>query len=136
MYTLIIILTLSIFCKTPLGETGWLGNLYFYLLVAEVSSFLSHPNGVSWATYGYLPFTVQHLWLTVHYATPLVTRCFPIQHLPREVANFHRGDNHFKHMPPLTYLPWLQPICYNSRLVFIRVNTAKVLLALKTLIKN
>ena len=56
--------------------------------------------------------------------------------LPREAEDFPRGGNHSKHMTPLTYLAWLQPICYNSRLVFMHANTAKVLLVVKTLIKN
>ena len=29
--------------------------------------------------------------------------------LPREVENFPRGDRHFKHVPPLTYLIYLSP---------------------------
>ena len=56
--------------------------------------------------------------------------------LPIEVEDFPTGGNHSKHMPPLTYLAWLEPICYNSRLVFIHVNTAKVLVVEKTWIKN
>ena len=39
-------------------------------------------------------------------------------------------------MPPPKYLAWLQPICYNSRLVFIHDNTAKVLFMVKTSIKK
>ena len=27
--------------------------------------------------------------------------------LPREAEDFHRGDRHFKHVPPLTYLIYL-----------------------------
>ena len=33
--------------KTLLGETGCIGNPYFYLLVAYASSFLIRPNTVS-----------------------------------------------------------------------------------------
>ena len=55
--------------------------------------------------------------------------------LPREAEDFPRGGSHPKHMAPLTYLAWLQPICYSSRLVFIHVNTPKVLPMVKTLIK-
>ena len=29
--------------------------------------------------------------------------------LPREEEDFHRGDRHFKHVPPLTYLICLSP---------------------------
>ena len=46
--------------------------------------------------------------------------------LPREVEDFPRGGNHSKHMPPLTYLAWLQPPYYNSRFVFIHINITKV----------
>ena len=46
-------------------------------------------------------------------------------HSPKEVEDFPRGGNHSKHMPPLTYLAWLQPMCYNSSLVFIHINIGK-----------
>ena len=49
----------------------------------------------------------------------------PTQPLPREAEDFLRGGNHSKHMSLFTYLAWLQPICYNSKLIFIRVNAAK-----------
>ena len=39
--------SLYILYKTPLGETGCIGNSYFYLLVAYASSFFIHPNTVS-----------------------------------------------------------------------------------------
>ena len=29
--------------------------------------------------------------------------------LPREAEDFPRGDRHFKHVPPLTYLIYLSP---------------------------
>ena len=82
------------------------------------------------------PHCTAPVWLTGHYAVPFFTRCFPTQPLPREVEDFPRDSNHFKHMPLLTYLAWLQPICYNYRLVFNHINTEKVLLVVKTLIKN
>ena len=44
------------------------------------------------------------MWLTGHYVAPLVTRCFPIQPLPRESEDFARRD-----VPPLTYLIFLSP---------------------------
>ena len=53
--------------------------------------------------------------------------------LPREAEDFTRGDNHSKYMPLLTCLVWLQPIYFNPKLVFMPVNTAKVLLVAKTL---
>ena len=40
---------------------------------------------------------------------PLVTRCFPTQPLHREAEDFPRGDKHFKHVSPLTYLIYLSP---------------------------
>ena len=46
--------------------------------------------------------------------------------LPREVKDFPRGGNHSKYMHSLTYLAWLQPICYNSSLVFIHINITKI----------
>ena len=54
--------------------------------------------------------------------------------IPGEVEDFPRGGHHSKHVPLLTYLAWLQPIYYNSWLVFIK--TAKILLVVKTFIKN
>ena len=45
--------------------------------------------------------------------------------LPEEAEDFPRSSSHSNHMSPLTYLVWLQTICYNSRLVFIEINTAK-----------
>ena len=39
-------------------------------------------------------------------------------------------------MPLLTCLVWLQPICYNPKLVFMHVNTVKALLVAKTLIEQ
>ena len=45
--------------------------------------------------------------------------------LRRGAEDFRRGGNHSKHMPPLTYLAWFQPIYYNSRFAFIHINIAK-----------
>ena len=45
--------------------------------------------------------------------------------IPREAEVFPRGDNHFRLVPLPTYLDWLQPIHYSSRLVFIHINTRK-----------
>ena len=50
--------------QTPLGETGCLSKLYFLLtgcLGIQFFSFTPYPNTVSWATFGYLPHTVQYL---------------------------------------------------------------------------
>ena len=45
--------------------------------------------------------------------------------LPREAEDFPSGGNHFRYIPPLTYLAWLQPIYYNSRFIFIHINITK-----------
>ena len=36
----------------------------------------------------------------------------PTQPLPREVEDFPRGDKHFKHVPPPTYLIYFSPKVY------------------------
>ena len=54
----------------------------------------------------------------------------------KEAEDFLRADNHSKHVPLPTYLARLQAIYYNSKFVFIHVNTIKVLLIVKILIKK
>ena len=54
--------------------------------------------------------------LTGCHATSLVTKCFSPNPLPREADDFPKGSNDSKHVPLLTYLAWLQPICYNSQI--------------------
>ena len=56
--------------------------------------------------------------------------------VPREAEDFHRGNNYSKHVSLSTYLAWLQQIYYNSRLVFIDVKTAEILLVVKNLLKT
>ena len=56
--------------------------------------------------------------------------------IPREAEDFPRGDNHSKRVPLPTHLAWLQPIHHNSRFSFMHVNIGKLLLVVKTLIKN
>ena len=56
--------------------------------------------------------------------------------LSRVMEDFPGGGNHSKHMPPLTYLAWLQPIYYNSSFAFIHISITKVLLLVKTLMKK
>ena len=76
-----LLLTFSL-CKTPLGETGCLGNPYFLLTACLSIQFFDSPpflNTVSYSAFGYLPLTVQHL--TGRNAMPLVTRCFTTQPL-------------------------------------------------------
>ena len=75
------------------------------------SSFLIYPNptAVSQATYGYLPLLcspcVTYRILCHAIGHPVL----PTQPLPREAEDFPRGDKHFKHVPPLTYLICLSP---------------------------
>ena len=50
--------------KTPLGETGCLSNPYLLLTDSSGIQFfdsLPFPNTVSYAAFGYLHLTVQHL---------------------------------------------------------------------------
>ena len=52
------------FCKTPLGETGCLGNPYFLFTGCPSIQFFDSPpffNTVSQATCGYLLLTEQHM---------------------------------------------------------------------------
>ena len=60
----------------------------------------------------------------------------PTQPLRKEAEDFPRGGKHSKHVPPLTYLAWLQPVLNSSRLIFKHVKTKNVLLAVKTSIKK
>ena len=103
-------------CKTPLGETGCLGNPYFTYWLPK------HP--VFWFT---LTLTQSVRLLMVAYPS-LCSICvtyrtlccaighkvLPNQPLPREAEDFPRSDNHSNHVPLPTYLAWLQPIYYNS----------------------
>ena len=93
--------------KTPLGENGCLGNHFIYWLPKH-PVFLIHPNTVrlpmvtylslcsTYVTYGTLCRTIGH-WV------------LPTQPLPGGAEDFPRGDRHFKHLPPLTYLIYLSP---------------------------
>ena len=103
-----LLLTFSL-CKTPLGETGCLGNPYFTHWLPE------HP--VFWFT---LTQSVRLLMVTYpSLCSPCVTyetlchaighEVLPTQHLPREAEDFPRDDRYFKHVPPLTYLISLSP---------------------------
>ena len=60
-------------------------------------------------TYGYLPSLCS---TCVTYGTlchVIVHQVLSTQPLPREAKDFPRGDRHFKHVPPLTYLICLSP---------------------------
>ena len=94
------------FNKTPLGETGCLGNPYFLLTgclgIQFFDSLLYHHSQL-----GHLSLATPHcaplVRLTRHHAMPLVTKCFPPT-LPTKAEHFPRGGSHSKHVPLLTYL--------------------------------
>ena len=126
-------------CKTPLGETGSLGNPYFTHWLPKHPVFLF-----------ILTLIQSVLYLNPHTAYPSLcspcvtyaTLCHTISHqvlptppLRREAEEFSRGGNHSKHVPLPLRLDWFQPIYYNSRLPFILVKTGTTLLVVKTLIK-
>ena len=98
--------------KTPLGETGYLSNLY-YLLAAQASSFLIHPdipNTVSQDTFGTLPLTVQYLCdlrdaMSRHWSPSTFHPTLPI-----EAEDFPRGAKYPKDVPLPTFLVFLQPV--------------------------
>ena len=53
----------------------------------------------------------------VTYRTPchaIGHQVLPTQPLPREAEDFPRGDKHFKHVPPLTYLIYFSPKGYTQ----------------------
>ena len=89
--------------------------LTYFLLVAQASSFLIHP-----------PFPTQSVRLPLVTYPSLCSTCvtyrtlchaighqvLPAQPLPREVEDFPRGDKHFKHVPPPTYLIYFSPRGY------------------------
>ena len=93
---------MKILFKTSSGETVSSGNPYFLTGCLSIQIFDSLPfPTVSQATSGYLLLTVQHLR---DHATPLVTKCFSPNLLPREAEDFPKGGNHSKHVPLPTYL--------------------------------
>ena len=91
-------------CKTPLGETGCLGNPYFTgCLSIHFLNLHTHVTDLR-DTMPRQRSLTPHMWLVGRYATPGVTL-----HIPREAEDFPRGDKHFKHVPPPTYLICLSP---------------------------
>ena len=129
--------SLYILYKTSLGETGCIGNPYFYLLVAYASSFLIRPNTVSQATYGYLPLTVQHL-------------CDLRDTMPRHWSPGASHPNPYLGKQRISLgVAIILGICLCShtqldcnqfvihlKFVFIHVHIVKLLLVVKTLTKN
>ena len=79
-----LLLTLSL-RKTPLGETGCLGNPYFLLTSCLSIQFFDSPLFSQCSQLGGLwlptPDCAAPVRPTGRHATPLVTRCFPSQSL-------------------------------------------------------
>ena len=117
-----ILLTLSKFKikvdnKSPVGETGCLSIFLGPYLV----SLALHPGFSHWwrcplslsstPTRGYFfeCLGIQFFnSLTCDIRDAMPRQGLPTL-LPREAEDFLRGDRHFKHVPPLTYLIWLSP---------------------------
>ena len=130
---------MKILYKTPLGETGCSGNHFLFIGCLSIQFFHS-PTLSQYSQLGCFwlptPDCAAPVWLTGRHATPLVTKCFSPNPLPREAEDFPRGGNHSKHVPLPTYLAWLQPIYYDLGFVFIHVKLLTFLLVVKTLIKS
>ena len=93
---------------------------------------LTQSGRLPMVTYSSLCSTCVTYWTLYH---TIGYQMLPTQPLPREEEDFPRGGDHSKHMH-LLKLAWLQPVCYNSKLLFIHVNITKVLFVVKTLLKN
>ena len=80
-------------CKTPLGETGCLGNPYFTYWLPKHPVFwftltLTQSVRLPMVTY---PSLCSTWWLTGHYATPEVTTCFPPNPvIPHSSVDYHQ----------------------------------------------
>ena len=127
-------------CKTPLGETRCLGNPYFlhFLLTGCLSiqffdSLITQSIRPPMITYPSLCSTCVTYGTSCH---AIGHQVLLTQSLFSKAEDFPRAGNHSKHMPLLTYLVWLQPICYNPKFVFKHIKIEKVLLVVETLIKN
>ena len=99
-------------CETPLGETGCLGSFYFtYWLpkhpVIWFILILTQSVRLPMVTYTLLCSTCM-TYETLCYA--IGNQVLPTQLLSREAEDFPRGDRHFKHVPPPTYL-----ICWSPK---------------------
>ena len=110
--------------KTLLGEFGCLSKPYFLLTgssgvqVFDSPPFptpsvrpplVTYPSPTPLVTYtfGYLPCVT---YRTLCHA--IGHQVLPTQPLPKEVEDFPRGDKHFKHVPPPTYLIYFSPKGY------------------------
>ena len=95
-----------------MAETKCLNSLY-YLLAAQVSSFLIHPafpNTVSQDTFGTLPHTVQYLRdlqdaMPCHWSP---SSSHPT--LPKEAEDYPTSGKYPKDVPLPKVLAYLQPI--------------------------
>ena len=96
--------------KTPLGKTGCLRNPYFLLTGCLSIQFFDSPRRQSirppLVTYPLLCSTCVNYVMLCHV---IGYQVLPIHPLSREAQDFPMGGNHFKHVPLLTYLAWLQP---------------------------
>ena len=116
---------------------GYLFFFFFWML--------RHP--VFWYTTFFLTQSVRSPLVTYpSLCSPCVTyrmwchasshQVLPTEPSPRETEDSPWCGNHSKHVSLLTCLAWLQPIYYNPKFVFMHVKTGKVLLVVKTSIKN
>ena len=94
--------------KTPLGQTGCLGNPYFLLTGCLGIRFLDSPPFFSTQLVRLPLVTYLSLWSAcVTYRTPchsIGDQWLPTQSLPRVAKDLTRGGKHSKHVPPLSYL--------------------------------
>ena len=102
-------------CKTPLGETGCLSILFIYLFIYFFECLgIQFFNSLTCDLRGTMPYQM----------LPKL--------LPMEAEGFPRCGNHSKHIPMHIPLQFVIP----PKFVFMHVNTTKILLVLKTFMKN
>ena len=125
--------------KTRLGETGYLGKLFFLLTVCVGIHFFDSPTFSQHSQSAKLLLPTPHCtalsWLTEHHVIPMVIKCFPPNPYPLKKGIFLSGK-HSKHVLLLTYLACLQRLINNLRWMFNHVKTKDVLLVAKTLISS
>ena len=123
---------------TKLPYENWmLKQLLVFIYCLSIQFFYSPPffNTFSWATFGYLPLTVQHQCY-LQDAVPFQWSPDASPYPSREAEDFPGANNHSKYMPLLTYLDWLQPIIINLRYIVKHVKTRNILFLMKILIKT